>query len=69
MKLGPLTKRASRQTQKIDDDVTSANCDAIAFFINRQFAAIRNPDSGHMAYKFTFTFSYAPVVTYQISSF
>ena len=54
MKLGPVTKpdKGNTSTSKIDNDVMSANCDAVAFFsIYDQFAAIRKSDSGRMVYR------------------
>ena len=55
MKPGPLTKLDTRDTatlKKIDDDVMSANCDAIVFFlIYGQFAVIWKPYSRCMNYK------------------
>ena len=55
MKLGPIIKLDRKNTaayKKIDNEVMSANCDAIAFFpIYGQFASIRKPDSGHMVCK------------------
>ena len=59
IKLGPATKIATRNTatsKKIDDDVTSTNCDVTVFFlIDGQFAAIRKPDFGRMVYKLKFS--------------
>ena len=50
MKLGAVTKldkRSKEPSEKIDDDVMSANCDVITIFpIYRQFGAIRKTDSG-----------------------
>ena len=55
MKLGPVTKidkGNNMQTSNLADNVMLTNCDVIVFFlIYGQFRAIRNPDSGHMAYK------------------
>ena len=55
MTLGTVTKLDKRKTttsKKFDDDVMSANCDAIVFFpIYSQLAAIRKLDSGCMVYK------------------
>ena len=55
MKLEPVIKVEKGNTltsKKIDDDVMSANCDIIAFFlIYGQFAATQKPDSGCMFYK------------------
>ena len=49
MKLGPVTKRYKRNmatSKKLDDDIKSANYDAIVIFlICGQFGTIRNPDS------------------------
>ena len=48
MKLEPVTnlnKRNKTTLKKLDDDVMSENCDAIAIFpIYGQFGAIRKPD-------------------------
>ena len=50
MKLEPATKLDKRNktiSKKSDDDVLSANCDAIVIFpIYGQFGAIQKPDSG-----------------------
>ena len=48
MKPGPITKLYKRnKVKKIDDDVMSENCDAVAILpIYGQFRAIREPDSG-----------------------
>ena len=55
MKHEPVNKLDTRNTatsKKNDDDVMSANCEAIVFFpIYGQFAAILKPDSGRMVYK------------------
>ena len=55
MKLRPVTKLDKRNkttSKKIDDDVTSTNCDAIVIFpIFGQFGAIRKLDSGHKVCK------------------
>ena len=54
MKFGPVTKfyKVNISTsKKIDDDVISANCDVIVFFIYDQFAAIQKPYSGRIVYK------------------
>ena len=52
MKLEAVTKldnRNSATSKKIDDDVTSANYDAIVIFpIYGQVAAIRKPDPGRI---------------------
>ena len=56
MKLGPVTKPDKRNTstsKKFEDNVMSANCDVMVFLpIYSKFAVIRNPDSGHIVYKF-----------------
>ena len=47
-----LDKRNTATSKKVDNDVMSANCDAIVFFpISGQFAAIRKQDSERMLYK------------------
>ena len=57
MKLGPETKldkrkKQSQKKKKIDDNVMSENCDAIAIFPNcGQFGAIWKPDSGRIVCK------------------
>ena len=54
MKLGPVTKLGKRNktSRKLDDDVMSRNCDAIAIFsIYGQFGATRKPDSGRRVCK------------------
>ena len=55
MKHEPVHKLDTRNTatsKKIDDDVMSANCEAIVFFpIYGQFAATLKPDSGRTVYK------------------
>ena len=55
MKFGPVTKLDKRNTstsKKLGDDIMSANCNVIAFFlIYGQFAAIRKPNSRRMVYK------------------
>ena len=55
MKLGPVTKldKGNKTTsKKIDDDVTSKNCDAIViFWIFHQFRTIRRPDYGRRVRK------------------
>ena len=52
MKLGLVTKfykRMKTTSQKIDDDVISANSDVIVIFlIYDQFGAIQKPDSGRI---------------------
>ena len=56
MKIGPVTKLDMRNKKKnqnkIDDEVTSENCDVIVIFlIYSQFGAIRKPDSGRIVCK------------------
>ena len=55
MKLGPVTKLDKRNettSKKSNDDVMSANCDAIAIFlIYGQYGALRKPDSGRIICK------------------
>ena len=68
MKLGPVTKLDKRNTatsKKIDDNVMSANCDAIVIFlIYGQFGAIRKPDSGRMVCK-TYIFINSNLLSYK----
>ena len=69
MKLGSVTKLDKRNkitSKKIDDDVTSANCDAIVIFpIYDQFGAIRKPDSGCVVCK-TYNFINSNLSSYKI---
>ena len=55
MKPGPVTKLDKKNktpSKKPDDDIMSANCDAIVIFpIYGKFGAIRKPDSGRTACK------------------
>ena len=57
MELGPVPKIGTRYTltskrKKNDNDIMSANCDVIVFFLNYgKFATIPKPDSGHMVSK------------------
>ena len=55
MKPGPVTKldkKTKQRQKKPDDDIMSANCDAIVIFpIYGKFGAIRKPDSGRTACK------------------
>ena len=54
MKLGPVTKLNKWNTltsQKIGDDVMSANMMSLFFPIYYQFAAIQKPDSGRFVDK------------------
>ena len=48
MKLGPVTKLEKKDTEnKIGDNFTSSNCDALVIFPNYgQFGAIRKPNCG-----------------------
>ena len=68
MKLGPVTKLDKRKTatsKKIDNDVMSTNCDAIAFYpISGQFAAFQKPDSGRLVYK-TYIFINKNLLSYR----
>ena len=70
MKFRPVTKRNKRKTttsKKIDDDVMSANCDALVIFpIYGQFAAIGKSDSRRMVYK-TYIFINSNILSYNIS--
>ena len=51
MKLGPVTQ-IDKRNKKIDDDLMSENCDAIAVFpMCYQFEAIPKPDSGRIVCK------------------
>ena len=54
MKLGPVTKHDKRNattSKKYDDDVVSANYDAIIIFrISNWFGAVRNPEARCMVY-------------------
>ena len=69
MKLGSVTKLDKRNkitSKKFDDDVTSANCDAIVIFpIYDQFGAIRKPDSGCVVCK-TYNFINSNLSSYKI---
>ena len=59
IKLGPVTKLDKRNkttSKKFDEDVMSANLDVIVIFpIYGQLEAIRNPDSGRITVKLTFS--------------
>ena len=59
IKLGPVTKLDKRNkttSKKYDEDVMSANLDVIVIFpIYGQLGAIRNPDSGRITVKLTFS--------------
>ena len=51
MKLGPVTQ-IDKRNKKIDDDLMSENCNAIAVFpMYYQFEAIPKPDSGRIVCK------------------
>ena len=67
MKLGPVTKLDKRDTaKKIDDDVTSSNCDALVIFPNYgQFGAIRKPNCGCIICK-TYIFITSNLLFYKI---
>ena len=57
------TNKNATMSKKIDDDVdVSANCDVVFFSISDQFAAIGNPDSGHMVNK-----TYILIVTFYLT--
>ena len=68
MKLGPVTKLDKRKkttSKKLDDDVTTLNCDAIVIFpIFGQFGAIRMPDaqSVKLTYSLKVTFNLTKTV-------
>ena len=68
MELGPVTKLNKRniKTSKVfDDDVMSADCDAIVIFpIYDQFGAMWKPDSGHIIFK-TYIFKKNNVLSYK----
>ena len=68
MKLGPVTKLEKRNktmSKKLDDDVMSANCDAIVIFpIYDQFGTIRKPDSGRIVSK-TYIFINSDLLFYK----
>ena len=54
IKLGPVTKFSKIKkelSKKIDNNVTSANCDFIFFPIYGQFEPILKPDSEHIVCK------------------
>ena len=55
MKLGPVTKldkRNKTSSKKFEDDIMSANCDAIVIFPTfGQSGAIWKPDSAHIVCK------------------
>ena len=68
MKIGPVTKLVKGNTstsEKIDDDVMSANCDVVALFsMYVQFAAIQKPDSKNMIFK-TYIFINSDPLSYR----
>ena len=68
MKLGLVTKfykRMKTTSQKIDDDVISANSDVIVIFlIYDQFGAIQKPDSGRIYCK-TYIFINSDLLSYK----
>ena len=68
MKLGQATKLEKRNKttlKKIDNDVISKNCDAIAIFpIYGRFGAIWKPDSGRIVYK-TYIFTNNNFLSYK----
>ena len=59
MKLRPVTKLDKKNTttsKRFNDDVMSTNCEVIVIFpIYGQFGAIREPDSGCIVRKLTFS--------------
>ena len=69
MKLGPVTKVNKRNkitSKKFDDNVMSANCDAIVIFPSYgQFGGIRKPDSRHIVCK-TYIFISSNLLSYKI---
>ena len=64
MKLGPVTQ-IDKRNKKIDDDLMSENCDAIAVFpMYYQFEAIPKPDSGRIVCK-TYIFIKSNLLSYK----
>ena len=64
MKLGPVTQ-IDKRNKKIDDDLMSENCNAIAVFpIYYQFEAIPKPDSGRIVCK-TYIFIKSNLLSYK----
>ena len=69
MKLRQATKldekNKTKKLRKFEDDVMSANCNAIVIFsVYGQFGAIRKPDSGRLVYK-TYIFSKSNLMPYK----
>ena len=64
MELGPVTQ-IDKRNKKIDDDLMSANCDAIAVFpMYYQFEAIPKPYSGRIVCK-TYIFIKSNLLSYK----
>ena len=69
MKLRQATKldekNKTKKLRKFEDDVMSANCNAIVIFsVYGQSGAIRKPDSGRLVYK-TYIFSKSNLMSYK----
>ena len=69
MKLKPVTKlettRETEHAKKLENEVMSANCDAIfIFLIYGQFGVIRKADSGHIVCK-TYIFIKSKLLSYE----